>query len=210
MIYTTLNKIKKYNPCKKRWIMLLHKLKKTKADDEPLAFITILDLMGLNDTLWALRSAPEYNKEWKLYAVWCAKQIQHLMTDPRSINMLDVAEKYANGKATLKELTVAKTVAETVAETVLQTVAACTVGAASKAVVQTVTWVVCAVEAAETAEAVPWTVGMTVEPVGAVSWAVIETAAWAVKAAETVSGETARAAQEVELRRVITIGGKNE
>ena len=42
-----------------------------------------------------------------LFAVWCARQVQHLMTDPRSLAALDVAERHANGEATHGELSAA-------------------------------------------------------------------------------------------------------
>ena len=97
MISTTLNKIRDCHPCENRWKILMKSLGKTKADDEPMAFITILDILGLDDALWCTRSAPEHANVWRLYAVWCAKQTQHLMTDPRSIAAIDVAELYALG-----------------------------------------------------------------------------------------------------------------
>ena len=108
MICTTLNKIRDCHPCENRWKILLKFLGKTKADDEPLAFITILNTMGLDDALWCTRSAPEHAKVWRLYAVWCARQVQHLMTDPRSIAAIDVAELYALGQATNTELDAAR------------------------------------------------------------------------------------------------------
>ena len=107
MLVTTLNKIKKYDPCDSGWKMLLKNLGKTKSDDEPLAFLTILESNGFYDAIWCMRSAPEYEKEWRLFAVWCARQVQHLITDERSISALDIAEKYTNGEATKDELNAA-------------------------------------------------------------------------------------------------------
>ena len=77
------------------------------ADDESLPFSVILDSNGLEDALWCCRTAPEHNRVWRLYAVWCARQVQYLMTDQRSLNALDVAEKHANGQVTDKELSTA-------------------------------------------------------------------------------------------------------
>ena len=111
MLVTTLNKIKKYDPCLSGWKMLLKNLGKTKSDDEPLAFLTILESNGFYDAIWCMRSAPEYEKEWRLFAVWCARQVQHLITDERSISALDIAEKYTNGEATKDELNAARAVA---------------------------------------------------------------------------------------------------
>ena len=108
MITTTLNAIRAHSPCVDGWKKLLTHLGKTQADDEPLAFSTILDSNGLADALWCCRAAPEHAKEWRLFAVWCARQVQHLMTDPRSLTALDVAERHAHGLATDAELGAAR------------------------------------------------------------------------------------------------------
>lgn len=101
---TTLNKIRKHEPCTSGWKKLLIALGKHQADDEPLALITILDLNGLDDALWCLRAVDGHEKEKLLYAVWCARQVQYLMDDKRSLDALDIAERFANGEATEKEL----------------------------------------------------------------------------------------------------------
>ena len=101
---TTLNAIREHSPCAEGWRKLLAHLGKTQADDEPLAITTILDSNGLDDALWCLRAVTGHDREIRLYAVWCARQVQHLMTDPRSIAALDVAERFANGAATAEEL----------------------------------------------------------------------------------------------------------
>ena len=43
MMYTTLSRTKKHGPYKDRWEKLLDHLGKTEADDEPLAFATIVN-----------------------------------------------------------------------------------------------------------------------------------------------------------------------
>ena len=105
---TTLNKIRAHSPCADGWGKLLKHLGKTKADDEPLSIITILDSNGLDDALWCLRAVEGHDRERRLFAVWCARQVQHLMADKRSIAALDVAEKYANGRASGDELAAAR------------------------------------------------------------------------------------------------------
>lgn len=97
MKYTTLNKIRAHSPCEEGWTKLLKHLRKSKADDEPLPFEVILDSNGLDDALWCTRSAPEYDREWRLFAVWCARQVQHLNTDPRVSTAIDATEDFANG-----------------------------------------------------------------------------------------------------------------
>ena len=105
MFYTTLNKIREHSPCCEGWRRLLTYLGKTNADDEPLSFKSILDSNGLDDAIWALRSidAPEV----RLFAVRCVRQIQHLISDERSLNALDVSEAYAVGEATKDEISAA-------------------------------------------------------------------------------------------------------
>jgi len=103
-ICTTLNAIRACYPCADGWAKLLAHLSKTGADDEPLPLTTILDSNGLIDALWALQSVTGQDRELRRFAVWCARQVQHLMTDPRSLSALDVAERYADGLATVEEL----------------------------------------------------------------------------------------------------------
>ncbi len=107
MLTTTLNRIRAHHPCVGGWQKLLAHLGKTAADDEPLSFETILAANGLDDALWCLRAEPQHAKEYRLLAVWFARQVQHLMTDPRSLAALDVAERHANGEATHGELSAA-------------------------------------------------------------------------------------------------------
>lgn len=101
---TTLNRIRKHQPCRDGWEKLLRHLNKTQPDDEPLPLEEILDSNGFNDALWCLRAVEGHDREMRLYAVWCARQVQHLMTDPRSVAVLDVAERYARGQASQEKL----------------------------------------------------------------------------------------------------------
>jgi hypothetical protein len=104
---TTLNKIRAHRPCADGWWKLLTYLNKTEADDEPLSIATILDSNGIDDALWCLRAVEGHDREMRLYAVWCARQVQHLINDPRSLAALDVVERHAHGMATDVELAAA-------------------------------------------------------------------------------------------------------
>ncbi len=64
---TTLNEIKKYNPCNDSWAKGLKYLNKTKADDEPIDFMTIHKVMGIKDTIWCLRT-----QDYKDYCLFLA------------------------------------------------------------------------------------------------------------------------------------------
>jgi len=60
------------------------------------------------DKLWVVcREELIDAKTLRLFAVWCARQVEHLLTDQRSKDVLIVAEKFANGTATTSELTAA-------------------------------------------------------------------------------------------------------
>ena len=78
--------------------------------------LQILESNGLDDALWALCCVEGCDKDMRLYAVWCARQVQHLMSDNRSIIALDVAEKYADGLVTEEELKTARDAAWEAAE----------------------------------------------------------------------------------------------
>jgi len=104
MITTTLNRIREHSPREDRWTNLLAGLGKTAADDDVLPFATILEINGLDDALWCCRAEPQYAKKWRLLMVAYAQRVEHLITVPEAKNAIDVAERYANGKATDEEL----------------------------------------------------------------------------------------------------------
>ena len=104
---TTLNKIKKHRPCSDGWEKLLTFLGKTEADDEQLSYLRILESNGLDDCLWAALAddSEDAEKFWRLLACDFAEHVNP--TDPRSINAIAVARKFANGDATEEELAAA-------------------------------------------------------------------------------------------------------
>ena len=101
---TTLKQIKKHNPCEDGYAKALKYFKDVARD---IHLKDIIESNGINDALWCLRMWPEYNNKWRLYAVWCARQVQHLITDQRLLYALDVAERFANGNATTDEFNAA-------------------------------------------------------------------------------------------------------
>ena len=188
---TTLNAIRSHNPCTEIWKKLLTYLGKTKADDEPLSILTILDSNGLDDALWCLRAVEGHDRQIRLYAVWCARQVQHLMAGSRSVAAIDVADRYANGAATRDELVAAWEAAWDAAE------AAEAAEAAGDARAARVAWV------AEAACDSAWAAAWAAEFAGAAAWAARRAAgaagfarlAWAV-------ARDAEAAQERRLREI--------
>ena len=122
-MHTTLNLILAARPCGQEpgdthgWQRLLAVLGKDGPDDEPLSLLTVLNINGPDDAHWALRAVPGHAREKRLLAVAYARDVQHLMRDPRSLAALDVAERYANWLATDGELAVARDAAMTAART---------------------------------------------------------------------------------------------
>lgn len=106
MITITLNKIKDNSPCNNVWEKIL-KYNKHIGMDTEFPLVSVLDSNDLEDTLWCLSCLPEHHHLWRKYAVWCARQITHLMTNEKSICALDVAWRHSDKLATDKELAVA-------------------------------------------------------------------------------------------------------
>ena len=189
---TTLNKIREHNPCTDGWKKLLAYLGKTKPYDEPLSLLTILDSNGLQDTLWCLRAVEGYDRELRLFAVWCARQVQHLMTDQRSLDALDVAERYANGQATEAELNAAEAAAADAAEAAAARAAEAADAAAWEAAAEREAWYAA------------WAAMAAGAAAGAAARAAAREAAYAATtiAAADAAARAAREKQEAELRRI--------
>jgi hypothetical protein len=134
---TTLNAIRVHGPCVDGWKKLLRHLGKTEADDEPLTLTTILDSNGLDDALWCLRACDGIDCEARLFAIWCARQVQHLMIDPRSLAALDVAERNAHGRATDAKLSAASAAAWSAASAAARDAAGAAASAAARVVQET-------------------------------------------------------------------------
>ena len=182
-MHTTLNQIRKHSPCTDGWTKLLKTLKKTRADDEEVSIIQVLDSNGLDDALWTLRAVTGRDKEIRLFAVWCARQVEYLSTDPRIKQCNDITERFANGDATQEEL-----------EAAGAAVAAAWAAAWAAAVAEAVAAAGAAAGAA--AVAVSWAAAV------AASWAARSARSAARAAAGAAAEEASRSAQEKELRRI--------
>ena len=73
-----------------------------------------------------LRKVESWNdKTARLFACWCVRQIWHLLKDERSKNAIEIAERFANEKATQKELeNAAKTATKAVEDSTLDEIKA--------------------------------------------------------------------------------------
>ena len=105
MITISLAEIRAESPCADGWRTVLA----AKGPDMDALFplTDIIETNDFDDALWAMRCRPEHNNLWRKYAVWCARQVEHLMTDDRSVAALDVAWRHSDGLATDEELAAA-------------------------------------------------------------------------------------------------------
>ena len=178
-ITTTLNRIRAHRPCREGWEKLLNGLGKTAADDEPLPFSRIVEINGIDDAIWCMRVEPQHDQQWRLFVVFCCRQMQHLLSDQRSLTAIDVAERYAKGEATDEELEAAGVAARAATWTTERPAAQAAAYAAAEVAERAAAW--------------------------EVAWAAAEAAerAAVLEAAELAAWEAAWAAQRKELLRIV-------
>jgi hypothetical protein len=126
--------------------------------------------------IWiATRPGVLTDRELRLFACWCCRQIWHLLTDEQLRRVVEVAELYAEGKATSNELAAAGATAWAAERTAARAAEETAARAAEETAVR------------DAAEAAAWTA---------------EDAAWAaaLDAAGDAAWDAARAAQAAYLR----------
>ena len=116
-ITTTLASIRAHHPCQRGWETLLGSLGKTQADDKPLTLEHILDSNGIDDAFWALRAVKGYDRQFRLFACYCAKLCldnfeKEYPDDKRPRQAIEAAERFANGEISEEELNAARSAAE--------------------------------------------------------------------------------------------------
>ena len=111
---TTLNHIRDASPCEDGWIKLLKHLGKTKADDEPLDLLTVLDSNGLDDALWVLSYAMPDDRLGRHFHAWLAEQTLHAVgrERPNDDRVHNQIEMLRNDVATENERIAARDAAE--------------------------------------------------------------------------------------------------
>lgn len=178
------------------------------ADGEPLPLVTILNTNGLDDALSALQHVDD-KAQVRRYRVWCARQVQHLMTDLRSLAALDVAERYADGQVTDDDLSAAWIAAWDASSSVAvmpaeRAAARAAASSASSNVATDAAWDAALAAASDATWVAARAAGFSEEKAARVSaaWA----AAWvaandaALAAASDAAYSAARAAQEAQFR----------
>lgn len=108
--------------------------------DAEIPLLDILKSNGLDDALWTLRCISGADRDLRLFAVWCARQVEHLMQDQCSKDALNVAERFANGEATDEERAAARDAARATARAAARDAAWATAWAAAGATAWATAW----------------------------------------------------------------------
>lgn len=127
MLTTTKRLIRNAGACKERYGAAVKKYGRRYKDDDPIPLTTVLDLCGLEDALWCLRAVtPEQEAERDrlalLFACACVRRtpitnggVVYDIFSQHGRYAVDVAERYAVGKATSDELAAARAAARAAA-----------------------------------------------------------------------------------------------
>lgn len=116
-ITVTLWQIRAHGPCQDGWKKLLAFLGKTKADDEPLGFSTIVVSNGVKDALWCLRALGGEHRP--IVGGLACDFAEHVLPiferyrpdDPRPRAAIATIRRYLVGEATEKEVVDARAAA---------------------------------------------------------------------------------------------------
>ena len=108
-ITTTLNRIKSNSPCQEGWTKLLTFLNKTKADDEELDLLTILESNGVQDCLWAFQCTDNHESIYRHISADFAEFVLYIFekeypNDNRPRLSIQASRDYADGKINKEEL----------------------------------------------------------------------------------------------------------
>ena len=112
MLHTTFRKAKEVGACVKSYRKMVKALGGVKkyGEDTPIPLDKVLEVCGLDDTLWTLRIVIEpAEREIRLYACACAERVLPLFESKYPDNKcprqaIEIARKFANGEVTKEEL----------------------------------------------------------------------------------------------------------
>jgi hypothetical protein len=219
MITVSLKQILEKSPCLEGWAKVLHgqgKITKVQLDeclesehvpmsysklacDTQFPLSAILESNDLSDCLWALRCADnQYYPLMRKFAVWCARQVQHLMKDQRSLDSLDVAWRHSDGLATDQKMAAAWDAAWDAAMDAAWDAAWDAARAAARAAAWDAAW-----DAARAAaRAAAWDAARAAAR--AAAWDAARDAAW--DAARAAAWDAARDAQAEKLKQILDLG----
>ncbi len=201
MIAVSLQSIRDHNPCRPSWEQLLrhtrpHRTARDLTYRVPLR--TIIDLLGLDDALWAFRALDKADTKWGVLTTCdVVEPAMQYIDDPRPMECLCVMRAWARGEATAAERTVALAAAWAAERVAEQDVARAVEWAAARAAVWAAVW---STELIGTRNA-------ALEAARAVAWATAQSTEWGI--ARDAHAD-ARAEQEKILRDALAHASRGE
>ncbi|PRF89605.1 hypothetical protein [Burkholderia multivorans] len=124
--------------------------------DAEIPLVDVLNSNGIDDALWSLRCVSGADRDIRLFAVWCARQVEHLMEDQRSKDALNVAERFANGDASDEELAAARDAAWDAAWDAARAAARAAAWDAARAAARAAAWAAAGAASGDAARAAAW------------------------------------------------------
>ncbi len=155
---TTLNRIREALPCRDGWEKLLAHLGKTKADDEPLQLLTVLDSNGLDDALWVLSYAMPDDRLARHFQAWCAAHLLLIFEAerPTDTRVRDQIAMLRNDEATDSERKAAQDAAWSAAQDAAWSAARSAAQDAARSAAQDAAWSAAQDAARAAARAAAW------------------------------------------------------
>lgn len=104
MKVTTLAAIQTCGPCNAGWNKLITDLGPNFGYHTPLPFERILESNGIADAIWAMRTAPQYGREFRQYML---NELDLVTKEGRSdglTHLLELASGYVDGNVSLRDL----------------------------------------------------------------------------------------------------------
>ncbi len=179
MLYTTARLAEDNNVCSSSYKKMTKALGKDYGIDTLIPLTKILEVCGLNDTLWVLQFTTDKPAADKLARLFVCDYAWHVLKfyereypkDKRIRNCIKVSRRFANGLATDAELLAAQSAAESAA------------------------WSAAESAAQSAAESAAWSAAWSAAESAAWSAAAAESAAWLAAAAVWSATESAAAAE---------------
>lgn len=115
---TTLRELRRAGACYDRYAYLRNALGPDWEDEQSIPLVTILEINGLRDALWALRATKVSGNALRHFAADCAESVLPIFEatypgDSRARTAIETARRYADGLASNDALAVATKAAET-------------------------------------------------------------------------------------------------
>lgn len=111
----TVDQLRESVACSKGWERVLEASNGV-ASDKPFPLSAVLNLKGLEDTLWCFKCLPDHRIILVKFALFCAKEVNVNSKDEQVINCIKVLEKYIEGNANADDLLAVGDASDTISD----------------------------------------------------------------------------------------------